>query len=397
MKIFHLGILKRHYQWEAASSIIVTLEDAGFKAYLAGGCVRDGLLGRRPNDLDVATSATPEQVESLFHNTVSVGKQFGVIRVLWGDSDIEVATFRKDGLYVDGRRPETIEYSSPEEDAQRRDFTINALFYDIGENKIYDYVGGLDDLNQQRIVAVGIPAKRFEEDRLRVLRALRFVSQLGFHIEKETFKAIQATSYKIKDISGERIHEEMNKLFLGIYRFEAVTLLKPSGLEQALFPNYERSEWLDIPLKEFWQYLVLFLRKQKNKSQVIEWIDFLKLSKVEKKLFVETWDLLNSPESPWKRQFGQQVISYASPAFRTACEIWAYQNLFVQEITKLHSFWLEMNEKLPAPLLRGEDLMPYFKGPQLGQALDLAFSMQIEQSQLDKSQLLYQVQNKLSV
>lgn len=397
MKIFHLGILKRHYQWDAASSIIETLQSAGFKAYLAGGCVRDGLLGRRPNDLDVVTSATPDQVESLFSNTIAVGKQFGVIRVLWGDADIEVATFRKDGLYIDGRRPENIEFSTPEEDAQRRDFTINALFYDIDENKIYDFVGGLDDLAQQKIVAVGDPARRFEEDRLRILRAIRFVSQLGFVIDGPTFKAVQSSSYKIKDVSGERIHDELKKLFLGNYRFESVTLMKPSGLEQALFPGYLRTEWLDIPLKEFWQFLVLYLRKQKNKAQVLEWIEFLKLSKVEKKLFLETWEFLNSPEGVWKHSFGQQVIAYSSPSFRTACEIWAYQNLFVKEITRLHAYWLEKGEKLPTPLLRGEDLLPFFNGADLGKALEFSFAKQIEEDLCEKGELLELVKNQLKV
>lgn len=182
--------LEKHSDWKAALTILQTLVDNGHRALIAGGAVRDLLLGREANDIDIGTSATPEQVEALFEKTVMVGRQFGVSRVILQDADIEVATFRKDGPYKDGRKPESVQYSSEQEDAHRRDFTINGMFYDPLSKKVVDFVQGQEDLNKKIIRAIGDPQLRFEEDKLRILRAVRFHSQLNFSIEKETFVAI---------------------------------------------------------------------------------------------------------------------------------------------------------------------------------------------------------------
>lgn len=195
--------LKQHSQWPAVEEILQSLKLAGYECYLAGGCVRDALLGRPASDLDVATNATPEQIEKLFPKTIAVGKSFGVMRVLSRGSDIEVATFRKDGLYKDGRRPEDVSFSSPEEDAKRRDFTVNALFFDLSKEKVIDFVSGLEDLKQQTLRAVGDAFLRFEEDKLRILRALRFASQLGFVIESKTFQAIKISAPQVVQVSPE--------------------------------------------------------------------------------------------------------------------------------------------------------------------------------------------------
>ena len=196
-----------------AQELVAKLQQAGFVAFWVGGCVRDFLLGREPQDFDIATDAKPEQVEKLFPKTIPVGKKFGVIIVVEGGQQFQVATFRAEADYSDGRRPEKIEFANAEADAVRRDFTVNGLFYDPLTEKIHDWVGGEKDLRANIIRTIGAPAARFGEDHLRLLRAVRFAAQLGFEIEPQTFASIQSLAPKIKLISAERIRDELVKLF----------------------------------------------------------------------------------------------------------------------------------------------------------------------------------------
>ena len=198
---------------EIASEIAARLQHAGFAAFWVGGCVRDFLLGREPQDFDIATDAKPEQVEKLFRKTIPVGKKFGVIIVVEGEQQFQVATFRAEADYQDGRRPEKVEFANAEADAARRDFTVNGLFYDPLTQKIHDWVGGEKDLRAKVIRTIGAPEERFGEDHLRMLRAVRFAAQLDFEIEPKTFAAIQALAPKIKLISAERVRDELIKLF----------------------------------------------------------------------------------------------------------------------------------------------------------------------------------------
>lgn len=212
-----MKIFASHPDYTFVLELCRTLKARGFMAWLAGGCVRDGLMGVLPNDFDIATDATPEEVEVIFPKTVSVGKIFGVIRVLGPsekgiECDIEVASFRKDGLYVDGRRPENVEKATPEEDALRRDFTVNALFWDPFEEKVYDFVDGVSDLRKKVLRAVGDPRARFKEDRLRMLRAVRFLMQLGFSLDVQTEEALLAEGEKTSELSGERMLQELSKM-----------------------------------------------------------------------------------------------------------------------------------------------------------------------------------------
>lgn len=225
-----------------AREVCETLQKFGSTAWLAGGCVRDAIMGATPADYDVATNATPDQIEKLFPKTVAVGKAFGVIIVVEGQIQVEVATFRTDGEYKDGRRPESIQLSTPEEDARRRDFTVNALFYDLKAGQVIDFVGGREDIDKKIIRAVGDPEKRFAEDHLRILRAVRFVSQLGMKLETETAKATFAHVDWIKDVSGERIFEELSKLLKGKNRIEALQLLVEKNFLQTLFPDVFRGK-----------------------------------------------------------------------------------------------------------------------------------------------------------
>ena len=196
-----------------AADIVRRLQEAGFAAFWVGGCVRDFLLGREPQDYDIATAARPEQVERLFKKTIPVGRKFGVVIVVENKLQFQVATFRAEADYRDGRRPEKVVFASAEADALRRDFTVNGLFYDPVSGKIHDWVGGEKDLRAKIIRTVGAPEERFGEDHLRMLRAVRFAAQLGFEIEPETFAAVQLLAPKIKLISAERVRDELLKLF----------------------------------------------------------------------------------------------------------------------------------------------------------------------------------------
>jgi poly(A) polymerase len=222
---------------QCARQIVATLRAAGHEAYFAGGCVRDRLLGTEPKDYDIATDARPEEVEALFHRTVAVGAQFGVIVVLEGGHEYEVATFRADGEYLDGRRPASITFANAEGDALRRDFTVNGLFYDPVEERVLDFVGGQADLAARVIRAIGDPAQRFTEDKLRLLRGIRFAASLGFEIETATWQAIQNGVPAIHDVSAERIREELSRIFLHPNRVRGLDLLDASGLLEALLPE----------------------------------------------------------------------------------------------------------------------------------------------------------------
>lgn len=222
---------------QRAAEIVRTLQRADYAAFWVGGCVRDFLLGRKPGDYDVATSARPEQIEALFPKTIPVGRKFGVIIVLVGDEQFQVATFRAEADYRDGRRPETVRFADARADAERRDFTVNGLFYDPIAEKIHDWVGGEVDLRARLIRTIGSPDERFAEDHLRLLRAVRLATQLEFEIEPGTFAAIKTHAAKIQLISAERIRDELIKLFGSAHASRGLELLRESGLLEYVLPE----------------------------------------------------------------------------------------------------------------------------------------------------------------
>lgn len=209
--------------------------------------MRDTLLGVDPHDYDVATSAKPEEVEALFPRTVPVGAQFGVILVLEQGQEIQVATFRGDGFYRDGRHPESVTYTDAEGDARRRDFTVNGLFYDPLTSEVLDFVGGREDLKAGILRAIGTPSERFSEDKLRLLRAVRFATTLGFTIDPETWKAVQERAPEILAVSAERIREELCKILLSPNRVRGFDLLDESGLLHEILPEMEPLKGCDQP------------------------------------------------------------------------------------------------------------------------------------------------------
>ncbi len=223
-----------------ATDVVRRLRAAGHEAYLAGGCVRDRLLGREPLDYDVATSAPPDAVQGLFRRTVPVGVQFGVVLVLEGNVRVEVATFRSDDAYVDGRRPSAVHFGSAREDAARRDFTLNALFEDPLTGELHDFVGGVADLRAGLIRAIGDPRARIAEDRLRMLRAVRFAARFGFQLHPDTRAAIVAAAGTLPDIAAERIGDELVKILTEGGARRGFALLDETGLLAAVLPEVDR-------------------------------------------------------------------------------------------------------------------------------------------------------------
>jgi len=230
-----------------ARRIVLRLQEAGFRAYYAGGCVRDMLLGQAPHDYDIATDARPEQVQNLFRRTVAVGAHFGVICVIEDGAEFQIASFRSDGEYHDGRHPESVAYSSPEEDAVRRDFTINGMFYDPLRAEVVDFVGGRADLDARVLRAIGDPAARFREDRLRLLRAVRFATVLDFPVEAATWDAVCAHAPHIHEVSAERVREELVRIFLCPRRVRGFDLLDQSGLLREVLPEIEALKGCEQP------------------------------------------------------------------------------------------------------------------------------------------------------
>jgi poly(A) polymerase len=231
-----------------ARDIVAQLQRSGHIAYFAGGCVRDQLLGIEAKDFDIATSARPEEVQRIFPRVTNLtGKSFGVVRVLVEDEFFEVATFREDGPYQDGRHPESVRFATAEEDAQRRDFTINGLFYDPVAEKLIDYVDGEADLRAKVIRAIGNPADRFAEDQLRLLRAIRFATRLNFKIEPVTWAAICAGASSIRTISAERIRDELNKTFSATKPEIGLDLLDQSGLLKEILPDLAAMHGVEQP------------------------------------------------------------------------------------------------------------------------------------------------------
>jgi poly(A) polymerase len=256
---------------EFATEVVRKLREAGYEALWAGGCVRDLLLGHLPSDYDVATSATPEQVMQLYRNrTVAVGASFGVVRVRsrprQGPADeVEVATFRSDGQYRDGRRPESIVFSTPREDASRRDFTINGMFLDPLNDALIDYVGGRADLQAGVLRAIGDPVARFDEDKLRLIRAVRFAARFGLRIEPATRAAVVAMSPQITVVSAERIAQELRRMLVDGSRAVAMKLALETGILAAVLPPlipfkgiFQGKPYL--PEGDLWDHTMLVLK-----------------------------------------------------------------------------------------------------------------------------------------
>lgn len=258
-------MLDPNEQRNLAVDVTRKLRKAGYEAYWAGGCVRDQILGLRPADYDVATSARPDEIRKLFgkNRTLAIGAAFGVITVLGTKTSgqIEVATFREDAEYSDGRRPDAVHYSTAEEDANRRDFTINGMFYDPIEDKIIDFVGGQEDLKRGVIRAIGDPQERIEEDKLRMLRAVRFSATFEFELEEATADAVRQRAHDLTVVSAERVGAEMRRMLTHKNRAAAIKRLHDTGLLAIVLPEHAKLE-----AEESWDWTIDLLAALKEPS-----------------------------------------------------------------------------------------------------------------------------------
>jgi len=253
-----------------AFEIVEKLQAAGYESYIAGGAVRDEILGIVSHDIDIATAARPEEVKKIFPKSFDRGKQFGVLAVLENDHEFEIATFRNDIGISDHRRPKKVEFTSAKEDAQRRDFTINGLFYNPQKSEIIDYVGGVEDLKKKSLKFIGDSNERIEEDYLRMLRAVRFTTRFEFELDEAGEKAIKENAAKIEKISPERIRDELSKILMNINRVSGIELLEKLGLLEHILPELSKLHGI-AQAPEFhsegdvWEHTILALKQLPDK------------------------------------------------------------------------------------------------------------------------------------
>ena len=365
---------------DAAIKIIKVFRQSGFQALLAGGCVRDMLLRRPAKDYDVATNAQPNQIIKLFNRTLKVGAKFGVVIVLLDKTQVELATFRAEADYADGRHPQIVHFTDAASDAARRDFTINGMFYDPIDKEVIDYVGGRADLKKKIIRTIGPPQLRFSEDYLRMLRAVRFSSQLGFKIDSKTFTAIRKNARNITKVSGERIAMELEGILTSTGRADGVSNLLKSGPVKAIFPGF--------PDKQIKAAIKVLSRLPQNISFplglsalfagcttafALKKISILKLSRNQIK---HTKFLLNGRGRLLDEDMSlaQLKMLLAEPYFR---DLYNFQMATQKAENKSIASLLRLNKRIkslgnieikPKPLLNGNDLMRLgaVAGPALG-------------------------------
>lgn len=387
---------------QIATSICQRLVDRGFIAYFAGGYVRDLLLQIPCHEIDIATSATPDEIATLFTKTVAVGKQFGVMVVIEGGNSFEISTFRKDHPYLDGRHPDGIDFSTPEKDAARRDFTINGMFYDPLTQTIYDYVGGEEDLKKGVIRAIGNPLQRFQEDRLRMIRAVRFSARFSFPIEKETEDAIKTLAHTLfPSVSIERVWQELQKMAASPHFKEALLLLQEMALLPIIFPLLEGVDITPLvePFSDFPADAptILYLLPLFPANKRIELCQYLKLSNEESKLalfFSDSDDFFQKQKKEpyhWAQFYAHpqsklyiQIKGATLPA-RERDSFFAYHNSMQK---KLHSHIERLKKK--EPLVRSNDLqqlgIPSSK--RMGELLEEAIRISINEDLSTKEEVL---------
>ena len=249
---------------EEAVPIVSQLRSAGFEAYFVGGCVRDFVMGVVPADYDIVTSALPDQVMALFNRTIPIGAKFGVVAVIVDGHSFEVATFRSDDVYIDGRRPSQVHFSSAKEDVFRRDFTVNGLLMDPVTGEITDYVDGLADIGRKIIRTIGDPDKRFQEDHLRMLRAIRFTANLNFNLDSSTQEAIAKKIAQIQTISAERIQDELNKLLTRGGARRGLEIMAQTGMLREILPEVAEMQGIEQPPRfhpegDVWQHTLIMM------------------------------------------------------------------------------------------------------------------------------------------
>ncbi len=427
-------------RFRQAESILQKLRQTGHEAYFCGGCVRDIAMGRLPKDFDIATSALPEQVEALFPGRADlVGKSFGVV-VVRGEHHshlhTEVATFRRDGPYLDGRRPSSVQFTSAREDVHRRDFTVNALFLDPGSpSQIIDWVGGLEDITSRIIRCVGNPHTRFQEDKLRMLRAVRFAVQLGFTIHADTWNALCQLSPDVTTIAPERVRDELTKCFTSPDPARALDLLHDSRILHLLLPEVAALEGCQQPPQfhpegDVYTHVRLMLQHMPQPAHpILAWAILLHdigkpctfstdssgrirfngheivgaemAERLLTRLRFSNADIeaistcirlhMSFKDAPQMRQATLKKM-FARPTFLTELELHRVDCLGCHGDLTIHEYLtkkftdLSREEIRPAPLLRGKDVLQLGipPGPRVGEILDRAYDLQLENAFPDR-------------
>ena len=376
---------------DSAVEIIGELRNSGHEAYLVGGCVRDMVMGLEPADYDIATSARPEQIVSMFPRTENIGAQFGVILVIFRGHPFEVATFRSDEAYVDGRRPTGVVFTDAKQDVLRRDFTINGLLYDPVGKQVIDYVGGRKDIEAKLVRAIGDPRARFEEDKLRILRAIRFGARLEYHIESATWEAVRAMAPAIHQVSSERIREELSRILTEGQAARGMRLLEESGLRRQILPELEWTGHIEKSLG--------FLKKGSEAdfamgvlfhhaavSSVEKIVERLKCSRAEMQHIIALVE--NLPRFSGIRQMSTASLKrfFRLNRFEDLVELARIHCIAAGEdladlnyVLRKRADWTD-GDICPAPLITGDDLiaMGFAPGPLFKDIL-----MRVEEEQLE--------------
>jgi len=433
-----------------ATEIVKKLTSAGHTAYFAGGAVRDLVMGIKPADIDIATSATPEEVEKIFPKTIPVGKQFGVVIVIKDKTNFEIATFRSETSYTDKRRPDKVKWSSAKEDALRRDFTCNGLFYDPIKKRIIDYVNGKKDIKARILRFIGDPKERVAEDNLRILRAVRFKNILDFSYDSETKEAIAQNASKIKNVSAERIREELNKILADPNRAQAIKDLSKFGILAEILPEVEKMKGVAQPPEfhaegDVWEHTLLCLKNMgAKKDYILAWaillhdigkpdayevrhrITFYRHTKISADITTQICDRLKSPkkekeEIVWlvKNHLRFKDLDKMKPAkaIRLINHPYIKRLLEVSRIDSTSSYLgsedkldfelynrakalydIESRKPKIKPLVSGHDVMSEFDlspGPQVGKILKLIEDAQLEGKIKTKPEAIKYVKSKL--
>ncbi len=373
-----------------ASDVARHLQENGHVAYFAGGCVRDRLLGLAPVDYDIATDATPDRVKALFPHAISVGESFGVMLVRRGGHTLEIATFRSDGLYRDGRHPETIRFGTEIEDAARRDFTVNAMFEDPVSGLLIDHFNGRADLDDRVLRAVGDPAERLSEDRLRVLRAIRFAARFELEIEATTAAALRS-DHTLEGVSRERVGGELRRMLSDSTRVRAVELLESFALDLAVLGTARPSGGGHPALKglapenrEPIDGLAAWMLDREDpadRTSIRALRDGLLLSNREERRLESVLTLVREVEDGWERaSMAQRKRSAAREEFTTVVELVRGRDAGFGAGVMSDLLELEATGIAPDPFLSGEDLIGagLSPGPDFKQILDVTYDAQLE-------------------
>src|SRR5262245_52880290 len=403
------GIMNRFYgvlgcsrmKPDLAMDLVKALRERGHEAYFVGGCVRDMVMNIEPADYDIATSARPEQITDIFPRTETIGAQFGVVLVIHRGHPFEVATFRSDEAYIDGRRPTGVVFTDARQDVLRRDFTINGLLYDPLSGEIIDYVNGRADIQAKIVRAIGDPQARFEEDKLRILRAIRFGARLGYTIEPGTWDAVATMAAKIHQVSSERIRDELTRILTEGQAARGVRMLEESGLRNQILPEIQWTNHIDKSLQflakgappDFAMGLLLHHTPAGNVQQIVE---RLKFSRAEMHHIVALVE--NLPRFFEIRQMSMSSLKrfFRIERFEDHLELARIHAVAIGEEPVDYAYALGKRKEWPdqaiwpEPLVTGNDLiaMGFSAGPRYKEILTRVEDEQLEERLMTREQAM---------